>query len=72
MMDQIVDYLSDYAVSFTCSDLPAVGQPANGPGHGVPGAHRGIGRLENVQRYGAWPGHGAISPSDDGGASLTD
>ena len=71
-MDQIVDYLSDYAASFTFSDLPADRQPANGLGSGMPGAHRSIGRLENVPLYGAWPGHGAIPPSDGGGASLTD
>lgn len=53
VMDQIVDYLSNYAVSFTFSDLPAVGQPANGLDRGVPGAHRSIGRLENVPLYGA-------------------
>jgi hypothetical protein len=30
------------------------------------------GRLENVTRYGAWPGHGAISTSNCGDAGLTD
>jgi hypothetical protein len=52
-MDQTVDYLSDYAASFTYSALPAVGQPANGLSSGVPGTHRNIGRLENVPLYGA-------------------
>jgi hypothetical protein len=71
-MDQIVDYLSDYAASFTCSALPAVGQPANGLSSEVPGTHRSIGRLENIPLYGACPGHGALPPFAGGGASLTD
>ena len=52
-MDQIVDYLSDYAASSTFSDLPAGSQPVSGLGSGVPDAYQSIGRLESVSLYGA-------------------